>query len=123
MPVSPELADRTRAFAIRAIRLGATLRLSSALLSTLRQFVDAGTAVGANYRASGRARSYREFTARLGIVAEEADESEFWLDILTEALDLRSTDAPLALEEARQLRKIFIAAHQEPSSGSEISRN
>ena len=111
MPVSPDLAERTLRFAIRASKLGATLRAPFALQSILRQFVDAGTAVGSNYRAAGRARSYREFTARMGVVAEEADESEYWLDVLGGALDLSSTDAEKLLAEARELRGIFIRAH------------
>jgi four helix bundle protein len=78
--------------------------------SSLIQLVKSGTAIGANYRAAGRARSYREFTARLGVVAEEADESDYWFDILTEALDSVPQDVLEAREEAGQLRGIFASA-------------
>jgi len=47
----------------------------------------------------------------MGVVAEEADESEYWLDVLGGALDLSSTDAEELLAEARELRGIFIRAH------------
>jgi four helix bundle protein len=46
------------------------------------QLLRAGTSVGANYRAACRARSRREFIAKMGIVEEEADECQFWLDLL-----------------------------------------
>jgi len=46
------------------------------------QLLRAGTSVGANYRAACRARSRREFIAKMGIVEEEADESQFWLELL-----------------------------------------
>lgn len=38
--------------------------------------------MGANYRAACRARSKRDFIAKMGIVEEEADESLFWLELL-----------------------------------------
>jgi four helix bundle protein len=41
--------------------------------------------MGANYRAACRARSHREFTAKIGTVEEESDESLFWLEIIDEA--------------------------------------
>ena len=46
------------------------------------QLVRCGTSVGANYRAACRGRSKAEFIAKLGIVLEEADESEFWLELI-----------------------------------------
>jgi four helix bundle protein len=36
--------------------------------------------VASNYRGTCNARSRAEFIAKLGIVVEESDESEFWLD-------------------------------------------
>jgi four helix bundle protein len=45
----------------------------------ISQLTGSSTSVGANYRAARRARSHAEFTARIGVVSEEADESEYWL--------------------------------------------
>ena len=47
-----------------------------------KQIVRSSTSVGANYRASQRARSDREFIAKLQIVLEESDESLYWLEII-----------------------------------------
>jgi hypothetical protein len=44
--------------------------------------IRAGTGVCANHRAAGRARSRREFIAKLAVVVEEADEAELWLEAL-----------------------------------------
>jgi four helix bundle protein len=111
VPVSYELAARTRQFAVCALKIGASLRVPRALEGTVVQFVNAGTAIGANYLAAGAGRSYREFTARLGVVAEEAIEAEYWLEVLSEALAPLPTDVTNALAEARQLRGIFVAGH------------
>ena len=49
------------------------------------QLLRSGSSVAANYRAVCRARSHREFIAKLGIVEEEADETLFWLEFLADA--------------------------------------
>ncbi len=80
----------------------------------LRQLVKSATSESANYHAARRGRSRREFIAKLGIVVEEADETEHWLAVLQEATitvnrDLLNELASLQ-DEARQLRAIFVAS-------------
>jgi four helix bundle protein len=72
-----------------------------------RQLLRAGTGVSANYRAAGRARSRKEFIARLSVVVEEADESEHWLDLLDEAGLGTGAELDALKDEAAQLRAIF----------------
>jgi four helix bundle protein len=50
----------------------------------VRQLIRSATSAAANYRAACRARSRREFAARLGVVIEETDETLFWLELLEE---------------------------------------
>jgi four helix bundle protein len=50
----------------------------------MKQLLRSGTSIGANYRAACRARSKAEFIAKMGIVEEEADESLYWLELLSE---------------------------------------
>ena len=80
-----DLRERTRAFALAIIRLIEELPRSRVADVLGNQLLRAGTSVGANYRAACRARSRREFIAKMGIVEEEADESEFWLDAMAES--------------------------------------
>jgi four helix bundle protein len=40
--------------------------------------------VGANYRSARRARSVPDMISKLGIVEEEADESQYWLELILE---------------------------------------
>src|SRR2546425_7617277 len=80
-----DLRERTKAFALDIVRLVQRLPRDRAADVIGRQLLRAGTSVAANYRSARRARSRREFLAKLGIVEEEADESVFWLDLLTEA--------------------------------------
>jgi len=73
-----EFKRRTRALALRVIRLVAALPKTPAAEVIGRQLLRAGTSVGANYRAACRARSRRDMISKLGIVEEEADERVYW---------------------------------------------
>ena len=66
-----ELKKRTKRFGLR-IKLVAALPNTPQGRTVGGQLVRAGTSVGANYTAACRARSRAEFTARLGVVEEEA---------------------------------------------------
>ena len=104
------LRDRTKRFAFGVVRLVKALPRTPATDAVARQLGRAGTSVAANHRAAGRARSRKEFAARLALVLEEADESEFWLETLRDC-DLANPDVvtPL-LNEASELRAIFAAS-------------
>jgi len=74
-----DLKKRTKLFALRVLKLAAALTNTIEGKTIRGQLVRAGTSVGANYRASCRARSKAEFIAKIGVVIEEADESGYWL--------------------------------------------
>ena len=80
-----ELRSRTKAFALRVVRLYRSLPRTADAQVMGKQLLRCGTSVAANYRASCRARSKAEFAARIGIVVEEADETGFWLEMLGDA--------------------------------------
>ena len=74
------------------------------------QLVRAGTSVGANYRAACRGRSKAEFIAKLGVVIEEADECEYWLELIMDDKLLPEDKVKLLHQEARELAAIFVAS-------------
>src|SRR3954453_3548914 len=75
-----------------------------------RQLAKSATSIAFNYRASCRARSHKEFTARIALVAEEAGESQGWLEFI-EAAGLASSDnLERLLNESRELCAIFSAS-------------
>jgi four helix bundle protein len=96
-----ELKERTKNFARRILKLIEALPNSRGGRIVADQIGRAGTAVGANYRATCRARSRAEFIARIGVVEEEADECAYWLElIMEEELLPRATIQPLHTEAA-----------------------
>ena len=80
--IGDDLRARTRQFAIDVIGLCLALGTSDLARLVRPQLLRAATGTAANYRATCRSRSKREFVSRLSTVIEEIDESEFWLDIL-----------------------------------------
>jgi four helix bundle protein len=80
--MSKELQDRTKRFSLSIIDLIEKLDYSIAKKAVSNQLVRCATSVGANYRAANRARSDKEFIAKMNIVLEEIDEACFWLEII-----------------------------------------
>ena len=79
-----EFQKRTKKFAIDVIRMYRKLPRTEDARILGRQLVKSSTSVASNYRAACRARSDAEFYAKISIVVEEADESVFWMELLTE---------------------------------------
>jgi four helix bundle protein len=79
-----QLRGRTKHFAIRVVKLFRGLPWTTDAQVLGKQLIRSGTSVAANYRAACRGRSRPEFIAKLGVVAEEADESVFWLEMLVD---------------------------------------
>jgi four helix bundle protein len=84
------------------------------------QLLRSGTSVAANYRAACRGRSRPEFLAKIGIVVEEADETVFWLEMLTEAGLVRAELLGDIISEANQLVAIFSASQLTVKRGFRI---
>lgn len=103
-----DLKDRTRQFSLAIVRFYMGLPKTTEAQILGKQLLRSGTSVGANTRSAFRGRSSREFKAKLGIVIEEADESAFWLDLITDAgIGKNETTAPLK-KEAEELVAIFV---------------
>jgi four helix bundle protein len=105
-----ELKDRTKRFAVGVIRLCRELPTTVDGRTVGQQMIRSGTSVGANYRASCRARSRAEWIAKLGVVEEEADETLFWLEVAVEAKLVAGTQAQTLLKEADELTAIFVSS-------------
>ena len=107
-----ELQTRTKRFALEVIRLVETLPGSKSADVLGRQVLRSATSVAANYRAACRGRSKREFIARLGIVVEEADESLFWLELMSDAELAPPERLQPLVREANELTAIFVASRK-----------
>jgi four helix bundle protein len=105
-----DLKKRTKRFGLRIMKLVAALPNTPQGRTVGGQLVRAGTSVGANYRAACRARSRAEFTARLGVVEEEADESGYWLEMIIEGELMKARLVKPLLTEANELVAIMTSS-------------
>ena len=110
-----ELLARTKAFSLRILKLADHLPRTTSGRAIGNQLVRCGTSVGANYRAACRSRSRAEFAAKLGIVAEEADETIYWLELLRDGKILPELKIADLLREADELTAIFTAGRRTSS--------
>ena len=105
-----ELQARTKSFALRIIRMFRSLPKTEEARILGKQVLRSSTSVAANYRAVCRARSKAEFTAKLGVVVEEADETVFWLELLVESGIVPEEKIHSLINEANELVAIFAAS-------------
>jgi four helix bundle protein len=80
-----QFKQRTKAIALRVIKLIGALPRGRAEDVLARQLMRSATSIGANYRAACRGRSAADMIARLSVVEEEADEAIYWIELLTES--------------------------------------
>ena len=113
-----QLRDRTKAFALRVIRLFRSLPYKPDAQVLGKQMLRCGTSVAANYRAVCRSRSKAEFISRMGVVVEEADEAVLWLELLTESGIVPEEKTLELLAEARELTAIFTASQHTARSAA-----
>jgi len=104
------LKQRTRTFALRVIRLCESLPKDRTADVIAMQLLRSGTSVGANYRSACRAKSNRDFIAKMGIVEEECDECLYWMDLLIEAGIVEERLLTNLKKEADELLSIIIAS-------------
>lgn len=103
------LRDRTKAFALRIIRMYAALPKSTVAQILGKQALRSGTSVAANLREASRARSDNEFLSKLGIVEQEIDETQLWLELLVESETIEASRMGNLHDESEQLIKIIVA--------------
>jgi four helix bundle protein len=111
-----ELRRRTKSYALRIVKLVEALPKTTTGRAIGNQLIRSGTSIGANYRAALRARSKAEFISKLGIVIEEADESEFWMELIIESKLLKEELVKDLLHETNELISIFIATSKSTKS-------
>ncbi len=104
---------RTKKLAIDIIHFCDTLPQTQACRTISFQLIKAATSTGANYRSACRSRSQAEFYSKISITTEEADESQYWLEII-DGTNIKCNRAEMKrlLEEAEEILKICSTARK-----------
>lgn len=103
-----DLKPRTKAFALRVIRMYSQLQKNNTVAQVLgKQVLRSGTSVGANYREASRGRSKAEFISKIGDCLKEIEETEYWLELLVDSGCVSAVMMAELLDETRQPIAIF----------------
>ncbi|MEM9680046.1 MAG: four helix bundle protein [Bacteroidota bacterium] len=105
-----ELLHRTKQFALDCWDFCFKVPKSREYNAFVNQLIRSSSSVGANYRASQRAKSTADFINKLKIVEEEADESAYWLEIFQEILPKHMEEVEKLRKEASELLAITVAS-------------
>ncbi|HVE59471.1 MAG TPA: four helix bundle protein [Pyrinomonadaceae bacterium] len=105
-----EMKARTKQFALRIVRLVQSLPPNLVAEVLGKQLLRSGTSVGANYRASCRAKSTADFIHKLSIVEEETDESIYWMELLIEGKIIKENLLENLMDEGNQILSIVVSA-------------
>ena len=116
-----EMKRRTKAFALQVVRLTESVPRTRSGDVMARQLVRCATSVGANYRAVCRARSRADFISKLGIAAEEADESLYWMELLVESGAVGEERLADLMSEANEICAILTSSIK--SARTNVSRS
>ena len=104
-----ELQQRTKKFHVDVIKHCSDFPKNATGFETAKQLIRAAGSVGANYRATVRAKSNADFIYKIEIVLEEADESYYWLEVIKDAGIKIGGEVDRLIGEANQLTTIFAA--------------
>ena len=118
----PEMKQRTKAFALRVLKLIDSLPETRSGRVLANQLGRSGTSVGANYRSACRSRSTAEMISKFAVVEEEADESAFWLELVGDHGVMSATSLTPLLREAGELTAIMVASRRTLQTGARKSK-
>jgi len=105
-----EILKRTKGFAIDCWKFCEKVPKSREYNAFVNQLIRSSSSVGANYRASQRAKSTADFINKLKIVEEEVDESVYWLEIFEEVMPESSNEIDILKKEGNELLAITVAS-------------
>ena len=106
-----KMKNKTKKIAVDVILFCDSLKACKASSVITYQLVKAATSTGANYRAACKARSKKEFFSKICIVVEEADESEYWLEVIKDSkLSNDEKELNRLLTEINEIIKIMSKA-------------
>ena len=114
------LRDKSLAFAIRIVKFNYFLLGDKKEYVLSKQILRCGTSIGAQIRESENASSLKDFIHKLSIALREADETQYWLELLNKS-DIISEQVFESLnKDAEELIKLLVASIKTSKSNNKI---
>jgi four helix bundle protein len=105
-----DLKLRTKRFSVKCWKMCVDIPKSREFDAWARQLIRCSSSVGANYRATQRAKSTADFINKLKIVEEETDEAIYWLELFQEVLVPNPKEIKPLIKEANELLAIIVTS-------------
>jgi len=105
-----DLRKRTFEYARRIIRLYGSLSHNTIEQVIGKQCLRSGTSIGANYREAYRSRSRAEFIAKIGDCLKEAEETQYWLDLMKAEGIVTADRLESLISEMNEIIAIFVSS-------------
>jgi len=112
-----DIGERTKAFALRIIRLYSTLPKTTEAQVLGRQVLRSGTSVGAHVREGRRSRSDVELISKIESGLQELEETVYWLELLVDAGMVKPEQMTELLTEADELIAILVTGARTVKTG------
>lgn len=101
------IEQKSKAFALRIIRLYKYLCDDKKEFVLSKQVLRSGTSIGANVKEGTRAQSKADFISKLSIALKEAEETEYWLELLHESQYIETEPFESIYAENKELLKLL----------------
>lgn len=105
-----QIKIRTKKIGLEVIKLVDELPNKPSAWAIAKQIIRSSTSIGANYRAACRAKSSADFINKLKIVEEEADETQYWLEVLEESNLINPDRTETIKKETNEIVSIVVAS-------------
>jgi four helix bundle protein len=103
------MKERTKEFALKVVRLYASLPKSVIAQTLGKQVLRSGTSVGAHYREAVRSRSDAEYISKVEGALQELEETGYWLELLADSGVCKEEAVAGLRREADELTAMFVA--------------
>ncbi len=103
------ILDKSKKFAVRIINLYKYLNCEKREFVISKQVLRCGTSIGANVKETVNAQSEADFISKMSIALKEADETEYWLELLHETDYISDNQFLSIVADCRELIKILIS--------------
>ena len=101
--------DKSFAFALRVVELSRRLKEVQKEFVLSRQFLRSGTAIGALIREAEHAQSRADFVHKLSIALKEANETDYWIELLYQSRDMSRDDYHSLKPDVQELIKLLVS--------------
>ena len=103
------IKEKSFAFALRIVKLAKYLQGGKKEFTLSRQILRSGTAIGALVREAEHAQSKADFISKMSIALKEANETDYWIDLLSQSDHFKKDSYESIHPEIQEIIKLLVA--------------